>query len=185
MPKNGIEWTEQTWNCLSGCSKVSPGCRNCYAEEIALKFQQEYLNGNSRRAGYKDGFKLTLHPHRLNEALKRKKPTKYFVNSMSDIFHKDVPESYIHQMFEVMNKAYWHQFQILTKRHERLLELSPKLNWTPNIWQGVYDLNLTGVKLTGIHRATMLTELAKLGLETSQFMNKREDAGREKKTGKG
>lgn len=129
--KSPIEWTESTWNPITGCNKISPGCKNCYAEKLAYRLkamgQKNYVNG----------FKLTLQPHMLELPLKWKKPQTIFVNSMSDLFHKDVPEDYIIQVFEIMNKAYWHRFQVLTKRAERIAELSDFLKWSENIWMGV------------------------------------------------
>jgi protein gp37 len=128
---SGIEWTEATWNPLTGCNKVSPGCQHCYAERLAHRLQA------IGQPNYVNGFELTLHPHVLPLPLTWKKPKVVFVNSMSDLFHKDVPLSFIKDVFAVMNKAYWHRFQVLTKRSERLLELNHDLTWTPNIWMGV------------------------------------------------
>ncbi len=129
--KSPIEWTESTWNPVTGCNKISTGCKNCYAEQLSRRLkamgQKNYVNG----------FKLTLQPHMLELPLKWKKPQMIFVNSMSDLFHKDVPTDYIQQVFDVMNKASWHRFQVLTKRAERVAELSDSLNWTDNIWMGV------------------------------------------------
>lgn len=131
MAKSKIEWTESTWNPLTGCSKVSPGCKYCYAERMAKRLQAIGL------AKYRNGFKLTLHRDVLTEPLKWMKPQMIFVNSMSDLFHQDVPFEFIQQIFAVMRQAYWHTFQILTKRAERLLELSPLLDWPENVWMGV------------------------------------------------
>jgi len=129
--KSPIEWTESTWNPITGCNKISAGCKNCYAEQLSYRLkamgQKNYVNG----------FKLTLQPHMLELPLKWKKPQMIFVNSMSDLFHKDVPIDYIQQVFEIMNKAHWHRFQVLTKRAERVAELSDSLNWSDNIWMGV------------------------------------------------
>lgn len=131
MSTSKIEWTESTWNPLTGCTKVSPGCKHCYAERMARRLQamgqEKYING----------FKLTLHPEALEEPLKWTKPQMIFVNSMSDLFHKDVPSSFIQQIFNVMQRAHWHTFQILTKRAERLLELDPQIQWPGNVWMGV------------------------------------------------
>ena len=126
-----IEWTEATWNPLTGCDKISPGCKHCYAERLALRLRA------IGQANYANGFKLTLQEQALTLPLGWKKPRTVFVNSMSDLFHQDVPVEYIQRVFAVMNKAYWHKFQVLTKRSERLLALSVTLNWTPNIWMGV------------------------------------------------
>jgi len=130
MNKSKIEWTESTWNPISGCDKISKGCENCYAERMAKRLQAMGTRG------YEDGFKVTLHPYTLDKPLKMKKPQMIFVNSMSDIFHKDVEDEYIIKIFEVMNKAHWHIFQVLTKRPERLREIKNKLKWTDNIWFG-------------------------------------------------
>ena len=128
---SGIEWTESTWNPVTGCTKISPGCKYCYAERMAERLQ---LMG---QRNYRDGFTLTLQPHMLELPLRWKKPQTIFVNSMSDLFHKDVPLPYINRVFDVMRRAHWHRFQVLTKRSERLAELNGKLEWAPNIWMGV------------------------------------------------
>lgn len=128
---SGIEWTEATWNPVTGCSKVSPGCKHCYAERMAGRLQamgqQNYVNG----------FALTLQPRMLELPLSWKRPQTIFVNSMSDLFHKDVPTSYIKDVFDVMRRAHWHRFQVLTKRAERLSQVSDELTWSENIWMGV------------------------------------------------
>ncbi len=132
MPaKSAIEWTESTWNPITGCDKVSPGCAHCYAERMAKRLKA------MGQANYKDGFKLTLHPHVLEYPLYNKKPMTIFVNSMSDLFHKDVPIAYIKDIFQIMKKTPLHRYQILTKRSERLAELADELIWTDNIWMGV------------------------------------------------
>ena len=130
MAKSLIEWTEKTWNPVTGCTKISPGCKFCYAEKFAYRLQAMGADN------YKKGFKLTIHPHILERPLEWKKPSIIFVNSMSDLFHKDVPETFIGAVFDIMNTAYWHQFQILTKRPERVVELNERFRWTPNIWMG-------------------------------------------------
>jgi len=129
--KSKIEWTESTWNPVSGCTKISRGCDNCYAERMAMR-----LKAMGTR-GYENGFDVTLHPHTLEKPLKLKKPQIIFVNSMSDIFHEKIPDEFIFQIFEVMNKAHWHTFQVLTKRPKRLAKMASQLNWTDNIWMGV------------------------------------------------
>jgi len=129
--KTKIEWTENTWNPVTGCTKISEGCKNCYAYAMAKRLK---LMGNEK---YANGFEITLHEKCLNDPLKLKKPSLIFVNSMSDLFHEDIPFDFIKKVFDVMNKASWHTFQILTKRAERLAELNDSLNWTNNIWQGV------------------------------------------------
>ena len=131
MKTTKIEWTESTWNPVTGCTKISSGCKNCYAERMAKRLkameQQNYING----------FNVTCHEHVLEYPLNWKKPRVIFVNSMSDLFHEDIPFDFIKKIFDVMNKSSWHTFQILTKRPERLAELSDKLVWGDNIWMGV------------------------------------------------
>ena len=128
---SSIEWTQSTWNPLTGCTRVSPGCANCYAERMALRLR---AMGN---ANYTNGFSISLHENVLELPLRWKKPQTIFVNSMSDLFHEDVPEQFIFRVFDVMRRADWHCFQILTKRSRRLMDLSPQLPWMPNIWMGV------------------------------------------------
>jgi len=128
---SSIEWTEATWNPVTGCTKTSEGCRHCYAETMAKRLQA------MGQANYANAFKLTLQPHMLQLPLGWRTPRTVFVNSMSDLFHKGVPTEYIQQVFEVMRKAHWHRFQVLTKRSGRLLHLAAKLDWAPNIWMGV------------------------------------------------
>ena len=127
----GIEWTESTWNPVTGCTKVSTGCKHCYAERMAERLKA------MGQSNYRNGFRLTLQPHMLKLPLKWKKPQTIFVNSMSDLFHKDVPLAYIQRVFDVMRRAHWHRFQVLTKRAGRLVQLNSKLEWSPNIWMGV------------------------------------------------
>jgi len=125
--RTAIEWTDRTWNPTTGCNKVSPGCKFCYAETITKRF----------RGNFPQGFKFTLHPERLKEPLKWRKPSRVFVNSMSDLFHDQMPLAFLKQIFGVMEQAEQHVFQILTKRHERLVELAPFLQWPDNVWMGV------------------------------------------------
>lgn len=136
-----IEWTESTWNPVRGCSRVSEGCRYCYAERIAARFAQKgsAYEGIAKMtsAGPRWMNRVQRVPDVLNQPLKWKKPRLIFVNSMSDLFHEDVPLKYIQEVFDVMRRAGRHQFQVLTKRAERLAELSPKLRWLPNVWMGV------------------------------------------------
>ncbi|WP_300463699.1 phage Gp37/Gp68 family protein [Desulfobacula sp.] len=127
-----IEWTGITWNPVTGCTKLSSGCDNCYAERMALR-----LKTMEKQKRYKNGFEVTCHSDLLNMPLKWKKPKTIFVCSMGDLFHKDVPESFIKSVFTIMNKAHWHTFQVLTKRSKRLLKLKDRLKWTDNIWVGV------------------------------------------------
>jgi protein gp37 len=129
--KSLIEWTESTWNPLTGCSKVSAGCQHCYAERMAKRLQA------MGQPNYARGFRLTLHHDVLELPLRWKKPRMVFVASMSDLFHEKVPWDFIRRTFDVMNKAHWHTFQVLTKRSDRLAKLNPRLHWTPNIWMGV------------------------------------------------
>ena len=126
-----IEWTNSTWNPVTGCTKISPGCKHCYAERMAKRLKA------MGQANYANGFALTLQPHMLELPLKWKTPQTIFVNSMSDLFHQSVPLEYIQRVFDVMNKARWHTFQMLTKRAERLAKLSTHLPWTDHIWMGV------------------------------------------------
>ncbi|MDD5188642.1 MAG: DUF5131 family protein, partial [Methanoregula sp.] len=128
---SGIEWTETTWNPVTGCTKISPGCKNCYAERMALRLQA------MGQPNYRDGFKVTLHERMLPLPLTWKKPRMIFVNSMSDLFHKDVPTEFIEKTFDVMRKASWHTFQVLTKRSDRLREIEEKISIPKNVWFGV------------------------------------------------
>lgn len=144
-----IEWTEATWNPITGCSKISPGCKHCYAERMAKRLQA------MGQPNYANGFKLSLHEKVLELPLMWKKPQTIFVNSMSDLFHEDVPVEFIRKVFHIMEQAYWHRFQILTKRSDRLLELNPKLSWNFNIWMGVsvenqeYTFRIDHLRKTG------------------------------------
>ena len=128
---SSIEWTESTWNPVTGCTKISPGCKHCYAERMAERLQA------MGQPNYANGFGLTLQDHALDLPLRWKKPQRIFVNSMSDLFHKDVPVEFVLRVFDVMNRADWHEYQILTKRSERLVELDIVLPWRANIWMGV------------------------------------------------
>jgi protein gp37 len=126
-----IEWSEMTWNPATGCSKVSPGCAHCYAETFAERWRG--IPGHH----YEQGFDLRLWPERLEQPLRWRRPRRIFVNSMSDLFHERIPEAFIAEVFDVMNRADWHTFQVLTKRPERLAELAERLPWPPNVWMGV------------------------------------------------
>lgn len=133
-----IEWVKnpdgtrgKTWNPLTGCTKISPGCAHCYAERMALRLQA------MGQPNYVNGFKLTVHEHMLELPLNWRKPRMIFVNSMSDLFHEDVPSEFIQRVFDVMRRASWHTFQVLTKRSRRLLELDQEIDWPPNVWMGV------------------------------------------------
>jgi protein gp37 len=126
-----IEWTDATWNPVRGCTKISPGCKHCYAERFAERFRG--VQGHP----FEQGFDLRLVPEKVKEPLHWKRPQRIFVNSMSDLFHDDVPLPYIQRVFAVMNQADWHKYQVLTKRAERLEEVSSQLPWAPHIWMGV------------------------------------------------
>jgi len=131
MASSKIEWTESTWNPVTGCTKISSGCLNCYAERMAKRLRA------MGQPNYANGFEVTLHPHVLEYPLNLKKSQVIFVNSMSDLFHEDVSLDFIRRIFDVMYRANWHTFQILTKRADRLAELAPLLNWPDNVWMGV------------------------------------------------
>lgn len=127
-----IEWTEQTWNPVVGCTKISPGCKNCYAETMARRLKA------MGAPGYENGFKLTLLPNRLGDPLKRSKPTTYFLNSMSDLFHEKVPDAYIEQVLDVVARTPQHTYQILTKRAQRMARFFGQGRQVPpNAWMGV------------------------------------------------
>ena len=136
-----IEWTESTWNPVRGCTRVSEGCRFCYAERIAARFSGKGLAYEGLAENTKAGPRWTKEvrpvPKLLNEPLKWKTPRRIFVNSMSDLFHEKIELAYIQKVFAVMEQAHWHQFQVLTKRSEQLLKFSPQLPWSPNVWMGV------------------------------------------------
>jgi len=168
--KSSIEWTEATWNPVTGCTKISPGCTHCYAERMSKRLK---LMG---QRNYSNGFKLTLHEDSLTLPLTWKKSQSIFVNSMSDLFHKDVPDNYIIKVFDIMKKANWHRFQILTKRAERLEEINKKIDWPSNVWMGVSvenadytyridNLRKTGAKIKFISFEPLLGPINNLCLE--------------------
>lgn len=168
--KTSIEWTESTWNPVTGCSKISAGCAHCYAERMAKRLKA------MGSPNYDNGFEVAMHPDSLELPLKWKKPQMIFVNSMSDLFHKKVPLSFIKKIFATMTKASHHQFQILTKRSERLVKLSEKLNWADNIMMGVTveneccrfridDLRQTKAKTKFLSLEPLLGPLPKLNLK--------------------
>lgn len=126
-----IEWTDATWNPVTGCTQVSPGCKHCYAERLAKRLQ---AMGSHR---YRNGFNLTTHPEALSLPLTWRRPRRIFVNSMSDMFHERLDPRFIRQVFDIMREADWHVFQVLTKRAKHLAELAPDLPWPGNVWQGV------------------------------------------------
>ncbi len=167
---SSIEWTEATWNPVTGCTKISPGCKHCYAERMAHRLQA------MGQKNYANGFKITLQHHMLDLPLKWKKPQTIFVNSMSDLFHTEVPAAYINRVFSVMNRADWHRYQVLTKRSERLLELSEHLDWREHVWMGVSveseaythridHLRETGAQTKFLSLEPLLGPLANLDLE--------------------
>ena len=128
--RSAIEWTEVTWNPVTGCTKISPGCKFCYAERLSRRLQAMGVEK------YRGGFSVAVHESTLGEPLKWRRPRLVFVNSMSDLFHESVPSAFIEAVFEVMNRASRHTFQVLTKRPRRVVELNRRLHWTPNIWLG-------------------------------------------------
>jgi protein gp37 len=127
--KSQIEWTDATWNPVTGCTKISPGCAHCYAERIAERFRGT--------PSFPNGFDLSIRHDRLDIPLQWTRPRRIFVNSMSDLFHEKVPDEFISRVFDTMQKAHWHQFQVLTKRSGRLREIAPMLEWPSNVWVGV------------------------------------------------
>jgi protein gp37 len=131
MDKSKIEWTDSTWNPVTGCDKVSNGCENCYAEVMAARLK---AMGSPR---YRNGFGLTIHEDLFELPLKWKTPRNIFVNSMSDLFHEEISLDVLKAIFKTMNRAHWHNFQILTKRSFELVKFAPEFEWTPNIWMGV------------------------------------------------
>ena len=166
---SSIEWTESTWNPLTGCTKISPGGKLCYAERMSAR-----LKAMGQR-NYRNGFKLTLHKHMLDTPLHWKKPQVVFVNSMSDLFQDEVPVTFIQHVFTTMRLAHWHRFQVLTKRSRRLLELNTQLDWAENIWMGVSvesekyefridDLRQTGAAIKFLSLEPLLAPLPKLNL---------------------
>jgi protein gp37 len=164
-----IEWTDATWNPVTGCTKISPGCKHCYAERLANRLKA------MGQANYRNGFEVTLQPQMLELPLRWKTPRRIFVNSMSDLFHDDVPISYIKEVFAIMGRAHWHQYQVLTKRSERVLALSGQLPWAPQIWMGVSvenqkyayridDLRKTAADVKFLSLEPLLGPLPKLNL---------------------
>ncbi len=167
--RSAIEWTEATWNPITGCTKISPGCAHCYAERMTRRLQA------MGQPNYARGFELTTHEQMLNVPLSWKKGQMIFVNSMSDLFHDGVPEDFIQHVFEVMRNASWHTFQVLTKRSRRLYEMSPKLDWPANVWMGVsvenqdytfriHDLQQTGAYIKFLSLEPLLGPIPALDL---------------------
>jgi protein gp37 len=130
MAASKIEWTDATWNPVTGCNKVSPGCKNCYAERLSKRLKATGMEK------YRNGFDVTLHPDTLDIPLCWRKPRSIFVNSMSDLFHVDVPDDFIAQVFDVMSRADWHRYQVLTKRPERVASMNSQLSWPNQVWMG-------------------------------------------------
>jgi len=172
---SAIEWTEATWNPLTGCDKISPGCTHCYAERMSLRLRA------MGQPNYRNGFALTLHERMLDVPLRWKQPQRIFVNSMSDLFHQDVPEEFVRRVFAVMRQASWHRFQVLTKRSERLRQLSPKIDWPANVWMGVSvessdyrgrvdDLRHTGAHTRFLSVEPLLGPIANLDLANIHWM---------------
>lgn len=173
--KTKIEWTECSWNPVTGCTKISEGCLNCYAAKFANRLK---AMGNPR---YKNGFNITIHEDLIQAPLFWKTPHMVFVNSMSDLFHENIPDEIICMIFDVMNSAHWHTFQILTKRSRRLLALSTKLKWTTNIWMGVTventdvlyridHLRQTEAKIKFISAEPLLSELKGINLKDIDWL---------------
>ncbi len=131
MSASSIEWTESTWNPVTGCTKISAGCKNCYAERMAKRLKA------MGQPNYVNGFQVAMHERAVHLPLTWKRPQAIFVNSMSDLFHKDVSRDFILRLFGVMNEAHWHRFQVLTKRAGRLGQMNGSLQWAENIWMGV------------------------------------------------
>lgn len=146
---SSIEWTDTTWNPLTGCTKISPGCKHCYAERMATRLKA------MGQPNYVNGFRLTLHEDMVEEPLKWRKPRRVFVNSMSDLFHKSVPDDFIVRVFDVMRRASQHRFQVLTKRSERVAAMTGRLVWPANVWMGVsvenadYTFRIDHLRATG------------------------------------
>lgn len=170
-----IEWTEATWNPVTGCDKVSPGCAHCYAERMAKRLRA------MGASNYVNGFEVTLQKQMLDVPLKWRRPRRVFVNSMSDLFHPDVPISFISEVFGVMERANWHQYQILTKRSERLLALDGQLPWASHIWMGVSvenrrfvhridDLRRTGARVKFLSLEPLLGPLDDLDLSSIDWV---------------
>lgn len=129
--RSAIEWTEATWNPVTGCDQISPGCAHCYAKTFAERWRG--VPGHP----YEQGFDLRIWPERLTQPERWRRPRMIFVNSMSDLFHDGIEDAFITEVFDAMTKAHWHTFQILTKRPERLVQLAPSLPWPSNVWMGV------------------------------------------------
>ncbi|MEN6616672.1 MAG: DUF5131 family protein, partial [Syntrophorhabdus sp.] len=155
--QSNIEWTGSTWNPLTGCKKISSGCQNCYAERLAKRLR---AMGNS---SYQQGFSPSIHEKLFDLPLKWKTPRSIFVNSMSDLFLEEFPDEVIKKLFRVMKLAYWHTFQILTKRSGRLLDIDDSLDWPPNVWMGVTVENKDNIsRIDDLRRTHALTKFLSL-----------------------
>ncbi len=165
-----IEWTESTWNPVTGCTKISLGCRNCYAERLAKRLKA------IGHPNYRNGFEVTVHPHTLEIPLRWRRARMIFVNSMSDLFHKSVPFCFIQQVFDIIYRAPHHRFQVLTKRSERLLQLNARLRWPENLWMGVTvetadylyrldDLRQTGAAIKFVSFEPLLGPVPQINLD--------------------
>jgi protein gp37 len=183
MSKSKIEWTEMTWNPTTGCNKVSPGCKYCYAEVFAKRLE---AMGNNK---YKNGFNFTLQPSSLDIPKTWKESKTVFVNSMSDLFHEDMPLPYLQRIFQVMNECSHHIFQLLTKRSDKLVEYASKLTWTQNIWMGVSveskeykfrieDLRKTPANIKFLSLEPLLGPLYKLNLRKIDWVIVGGESGR-------
>lgn len=170
MATSKIEWTEMTWNPVTGCTKVSTGCKHCYAEVMASRLKAMGVEK------YASGFQLTLHPNEINTPRNWRKSRTIFVNSMSDLFHRSVPDEFIFEVFDTMRECSQHRFQVLTKRANRLRALDPRLYWASNVWMGVSvedrrrmhrieGLRSTGAKLKFLSLEPLLGPLPNLQLE--------------------
>lgn len=167
---SSIEWTDATWNPVTGCNQISSGCKNCYAKTLSHRLKAMGVEN------YSNGFELSLQPHMLERPARWKKPKRVFVNSMSDLFHEKVPDAYIQKVFKVMNENPKHTFQVLTKRSERLKKISSQLNWSENIWMGVSvesssflqradDLKQSGAAVKFLSVEPLLSSLGDIKLE--------------------
>lgn len=183
MAQSSIEWTEMTWNPTTGCNKISAGCKYCYAEVMSRRLQAMGIDK------YKDGFKLRLHEDALLIPYGWKSPKIVFVNSMSDMFHKDVPLSFIQKVFKTMNENPQHTFQVLTKRSDILLKYHKELNWTHNIWMGVSvednrvknridDLRKTNARTKFLSCEPLIGPLSKMNLKKIDWIIVGGESGR-------
>ncbi len=175
MQNSHIEWTQCTWNPLTGCTPISAGCKHCYAMRMTCRLQAMEIARGVENGKYSAGFRLRQHPDELARPLTWRKPQMIFVNSMSDMFHRSVSLDFILEVFQVMDAAHWHVYQILTKRSGILRQYSSRLNWTDNIWMGVTvessmykdrieDLKHTGAKVKFLSLEPLLEPLGSLDL---------------------